>query len=232
MDLREFAAEAEQVLGERLIALYQFGSSFARGPRDRDARLLMLVRSLDAALLHDVRPLAARARAANLQLRFDTVGDVVASADVFPIFTLELIDTKTLIRGADVLEPLAVHPEHLRLHVEQSLRSLHRALLVAYIEDEGPQSLSRDLRLNVRKSIYLLRAMGLVCGLAFPDTPSAETLIDTVIGLLLPDADRAIWHRLRRMASFEQPVAPEELAPLFAGALDAFSALVNAADAL
>ncbi len=232
MDVQEFATKAKTVLGDRFGALYQFGSNFARGPSAKAARLLMLVDKLDADLLIDMRPLAKLANESNLQLRFDTKGNVFRSADVFPVFSVELLDTKELIEGNDVLADLRVHPEHLRLHIEQTLRGLRRDLLAAYVADEDDLTLAGHLRQTIRKSIYLLRSLAIICELKLSDEESVEVLVDAVITRLTPDVDREIWHRLRKMANFEEPSKPEDLVALFEGALHAFSTLVEAVDAL
>ena len=44
-------------------------------------------------------------------LRLDTARDILCGADVLPIFTLELLETRALLLGSDVLAGLAVHPE-------------------------------------------------------------------------------------------------------------------------
>jgi len=232
MDLKEFASEAERALGDRLVALYRFGSRFARGPNARDARLLVLVSAIDAKTLRELRPLARKAHDANLALRFDTPDDLVNGADVFPIFTLEFLDTKELVHGKEVLGDLMVHPEHLRQRIEQTLRGLHRDLMVAFMASDDDPELANELRQAVRRSVYLLRALALVCELDVPETPTVEMLVDKVIGKLLPDADRAIWHRLRRMANFEESVDHDGLVDLYVEAMSAFAALIAAVDKL
>lgn len=232
MKVEDFSKEAEGVLGDRLIAIYQYGSNFARGPKAKDAHLLMVVSDLGAGLLSDVRPLAKKARDANFRLRFDTENDILCCADVFPVFVLELLDTKSLLHGEDVLTKLEVHPEHLRHRVEQGLRALHRDLLRAYVADEDDTSLARDLRQAVRKSVYLLRALGLANQVELPETPSVEVLIDKVVASILPEADHSVWHRMRRMANFEETVPADELTALYGAALQAFSELVDAVDNL
>lgn len=230
MDVQGFASEAESVLGDRLVALYQFGSSFARGPRAKSARLLMVVAQIDADLLRDVKPLAKRAREANFQLGFDTQHDLVCGADVFPVFALELLETKTLVKGTDVLSQLEIQTDHLRQRVEQSLRALHRALLMAYVEADDDRGLAIELRQAVRKTVYLLRAMSIVCELDLPEVLSVEALMDAVVGELLPDEDREVWHRMRRMANFEEPSPPEQLVGLYGDVIAALGRLVEAVD--
>ena len=232
VDLPEFADEAVRILGDNLVALYKYGASFARGPKAKKAHLLLVVDNLGTDILRDIRPLARQAQDANYYLRVDTLEELLCCADVFPIFVLELIDTKSLMKGNDVLAELQVHPEHLRARVEQSLRAMHRELLSAFVADESEERLVADLRRVVRKSVYVLRALARVRGVDLPTVPSAEQLIETVIADVLPNADRAIWHRLRLMANFEETVMPEGLPALYNDALAAFSQLVRAVDQL
>lgn len=232
MDVQGFAAEANKKLGDRLVALYQYGSNFARGQKAPDAHLLLLVSNLEPALLDEVRPLGKLAREANVRVRFDTRDIVARSADVFPIFTLEFLETRSLLLGDDVLADLEVRPDYLRLRVEQSLRSAYRDLFSAYAESEDETSLVPHLRRAVRKSVYLLRAIGLVCKVELPDVPPVAQLIDEVIGTILPESDRSVWHRLRRMANFEEPVPPDGLVSLYGDALRAVAELIGAVDGL
>ena len=83
-------ASIKQRLDDRLVAVYRFGSGFAKGPKAPSARLLVLVHTIDGALLDDMRNLVTTAREAGVGLRLDTPASVLSSADVLPIFTLEL----------------------------------------------------------------------------------------------------------------------------------------------
>ena len=232
MQVEEFATEAADTLGDSLVAVYQYGSNFARGPKAKEAHLLMVVENVEAPLLKDMRPLAKRAREANYHIRFDTHNDIVCCADVFPVFVLELIDTKSLLQGKDVLADLSVHSDHLRSRVEQNLRVLHRDLLAAFVADEDHKALALHLRQAVRRSVYLLRALGIACEIDLPKLPTVEQLIDEVVGKLLPDTNRGIWHRLRRMANYEDSVPGDKLDELFGETLKAYSELVDAVDKL
>jgi hypothetical protein len=94
-------------------------------------RVLALCDRVDVDVLGKAAPVAAVARKMGLEMRLDTADDLVRGADAFPDLALELLDTKRLVRGDDVLASLAldVHPDDLRLRLEQSLRALHQDLV-------------------------------------------------------------------------------------------------------
>jgi hypothetical protein len=231
-DVEEFVGAVTATLGDKLAAIYSFGSGFARGPKGPRARLLVLVTEINAAVLAEMSALTPKAREASFQIRLDTANDVICCADVFPVFVLELLDTKELLAGQEVLQSLQVRPEHLRRRVEQSLRMLHRDLIRGYLDATGDGALAHQLRLNVRKSVYLLRALALVCKLELPDPPTVEAAVDVVVSKLLSDKDVSVWHRMRKFAGFEEVLEHDDLVVLYGDALSAFSALVDAVDKL
>ncbi len=229
--VRSFVAHAQAVLGARLDAIYAFGSEFGRGEKAPDANLLVLVQAMDRPLLDAACALSVEAREWRIGMRLETTNDIVRGADVFPIFVLELLDTKVLVAGKDVLAGLAVDRSQLRLRAEQSLRSLRRDLLQSYLDAVGDQRLAVELRRSVRKSVYLLRAIALVVGIELPQPPNVETTVETVLARLLP-AERDVWHRLRRFAGFEETLQHDALVGLYCDALASLSALTDAVDRL
>ena len=221
----------QQALGGCLVSIYTFGASFARGPTAPNARLLVLVDHLDGPLLERLSPVSAEARKERILLRLDTPKGVLASTDVFPVFTLELIDTRVLVAGTDTLASLEVHPEHLALHCEQSLRVLHRNLLVGYLSASEDRDIAQLLRQQIRRAVYLLRAVGLVRELPLPDPPTADSIVEVVIADLLPDQGE-LWARLLRLARFEDAPGHDALLALFGDALQGLTRLVDAVDQL
>jgi hypothetical protein len=229
--VKTFVARAEAVLGGRLDAIYAFGSEFGRGEKAPDANLLVLVQAMDRPLLDAACALAVEARERRIGMRIETTNDIVRGADVFPIFVLELLDTKALLSGRDVLADLAVDRSQLRLRAEQSLRVLRRDLLQSYLDAVGDQRLAVELRRSVRKAVYLLRAIALVVGIELPQPPNVETTVETVLARLLP-GERDVWHRLRRFAGFEEALQHDALVGLYCAALASLSALTDAVDRL
>lgn len=229
--VKGFVAQVQALLGPRLEAVYAYGSEFGRGAKAPDANLLVLVKAIDRALLEDARTLAVAAREARISMRLETANDVLRSTDVFPVFVLELSDTKVLLAGTDVLSNLAVEKADLRLRVEQALRVLRRDLLRAYVESADDRALAVELRRSVKKAVYLLRALALVCNVELGSTPSAETTIDAVVGALLPE-HREVLHRMRRFATFEDALEHDDLVLLYCESLASLSALVDKVDRL
>ena len=231
-DLQSFVDEVRSTLGARLAAIYRFGSDYARGPRGHATSVLILVDRIDRELLVRAGKLGDLARAADIGIRVDTAQDILGSADCLPIFTLRVIDTKELVAGDDVLAGLEVHPQHLRLSLEHSLRGLHRDLLRSYIDAPGDLRLAGELRGCARKLIYLLEAVLIVADQELPRPPSPTAIVDTVSQSLLPAPDRAIWNRLRRFAGFEDVLAHDELVSLYADVLGALSSVIEVVDKL
>lgn len=228
----EIVTTLQQTLGDRVESIYQFGTSFARGPLAPVARLLVLVSQLDGPLLDAMGPASTLARDRRVHLRLDTARDVLASTDVFPVFTLELLDTRRLVAGEDTLAQLSVHPEHLALHCEQSLRVLHRNLLVGYLEATEDRGVAHVLRQQIRRVVYLLRAVALVQEIALPEPPTAEGIVEVVVAALLPEHTGDLWTRLLRFARFADALEHDALLALVADALEALSQLVDAVDRL
>ena len=191
---------------------------------------MVLVTRLDAALLEDVAHVVHAATNERIVIRLDTAKDVLRCADVFPVFALELLDTKELVFGRDVLDTLAVHPAELRGRIEQSLRHIHRELLQTYLVADGDRGLAKALRASVRKSIYLLRALTLVSGQDVAAPSTVEALIDAVT--LIDGDERPMWHRMRRFAAFEDTLEHAELVRLYSDALNTFASLIDRVDTM
>ncbi len=222
-------AHLTRALGDRLVAVYTYGSDFARGPQASRGRLLVLVDTLDATLLDAVLPANAAARAQGVKLRLDTASHVLRCADVLPVFALELLETRQLVHGADALTMLAVEPEHLILRLEQALRVAHRQLLQGYLQARDDLGIARELRVLIRRLMPVLRGLAMVHGLTRPEPRSPQSDATSVLHRVVPD-DLDLWKRLLHFAEFLDSVDHSELVTLYAEALGAFERLVVAVD--
>ncbi len=230
-EVTQTVEQLERLLGERLESVYRFGTPFARGLAGPRIRLLVLVRAIDGPLLDEMLGLVGQARDRRVGLRLDTARDVLHSADVLPIFALELIETRALIWGEDALAELKVRTDDLIAGVEHGLRGIHRDLLVGYLESRGDSDLNLLLRRQLRRLSYLLRAAGMVQDVPLP-AANEGGVIRAMSAHLLPGADPEVWHQLVRFARFEfQPDHPQ-LVALFGDLLDGVSALVEVVDTL
>jgi len=224
-------ARMADTLGDRLVAVYAFGSKFARAPQAPESRLLVLVDALDASLLDDMLPISHDAQQARVLLRLDTARDVLRCADVMPVFALELLKTRKRLHGEDVLADLEVHPEHLVLHLEQSLRAAHRELLRGYLASTDDRAIARSLREQIRRAVTLLGGLALVRGLELSDPTSPESTANQVIADLCPE-DVDLWRRLVRFGGFQVSLEHDGLLALYSEALVGFSGLVDVVDRL
>lgn len=222
-------AHLTRALGDRMVAVYTYGSDFARGAQASQARLLVLVDDLDAAVLDAILPPNAAARAQHVHLRLDTAVHVLRCADVLPIFALELLETRVLIYGSDALTMLAVQPEHLVLRLEQALRLAHRKLLQGYLETQGDPDIARQLRALIRRLMPVMRGLAIVKGLELPAGSSPDEVVKRVIGRVCPQ-DQELWRRLIRFADFMDSLDHTELVALYGDALAGFERLVVAVD--
>jgi hypothetical protein len=219
-----------EALGKQLVAVYEFGSTFGRGQAAVNVRWLVLVDGFNGPTLEIISKSAEQARSAGVHLRIDTAKAILNGADCFPIFTLELLDTKKLLHGDDALADLVMPTEQLRLHIEQSLRGLHRELLQAFVERPKDHELARALRRVIRRSIYLLHALALMIGETVPEEATPEDLINLVIPKVLEPIDRSIWLHLKGFANFETRPGYHELVALVGEALQTFDSLTTVID--
>ncbi len=222
-------AHLNRALGDRQVAVYTYGTDFARGPRASTARLLVLVDALDADLLEAIAPVNAAARSQSVRLRLDTATHVLGSADVSPVFALELLETRQLIAGKDVLTSLKVTPEHLGLRLEQALRSAHRELLQGFLDADGDAGIARQLRALVRRVLPMMRGLAMVHGHPIPTGSSPEVTVSQVIARTCP-GDQELWTRLVRFADFLDSQEHRELLTLYTEALSGIERLVLAVD--
>lgn len=232
-ECERLAEQLEVALGPRFVAVYRFGSDFARGPRGARARLLVIVDAIDRDSLDRVGPIERVGRAQAIKVRIDTAASLIDGADAFPVLTLELTETRRLVRGDPVLQGLEVDPTRLRLRLEQNLRSIHRDLVQTYLEvGESLQALASALRRAARKLVYLLEGALIAAGIDVPQPATPETIVEAVGQHLTPKHDAATWNKLRAFAAYEDTIDRDDLADFYAELLAALAALVDIVDKL
>ena len=222
-------AHLNHALGERLVAVYTYGSDFARGPQAFAARLLVLVDALNADLLEAIAPANAAARDQRVHLRLDTPQHVLGGADVAPVYALELLETRQLIAGTDVLTTLSIATEHLELRLEQALRTAHRQLLQGFLEADGDPNIARQLRVLVRRVLPMMRGLAMVQGHPVPRGTSPAATVEQVIARACP-GDQDLWARLVHFADFQESPSHRDLVLLYSEALEGVERLVLAVD--
>jgi len=162
MPTADFTADAAERLGAHLRAIYTFGTEHSR--------LLVLVDALSLDLLDTLAPLVRTARAAGMPVRIDAEMNLLRGSDAFPDLTLELISSRRLIHGSDVLDGLTVDPTSLRLHVEHGLRDVQGRLVRLVLARAAGELNVRKLRRVTRRLLLLLE--GAVVAAGYPPTTS------------------------------------------------------------
>jgi hypothetical protein len=224
--------ELARSLGDRLQAVYRFGSELGRGKGAGHPRVLVLIDRIDRPTLDRVAEHVTTAQKAGVRVRVDCCDNLLCGADAFPSFSLELRDSRELLHGEDVLVDLKVDPKHLRLHVEQGLRGLHRDLIKAYVErgNRGDDVLA--LRRSTRRLLFLLEGALIAAGHETPDTSSVDAIIDAACEALLSECDTKAWDALKRFARGEGKLRGEEAKAFYGAMLAALPAVVDAVDKL
>jgi hypothetical protein len=218
-------------LGPALKAVYRFGSDIARGKGTSQERLLVLVEDIDRDLLDRASDPIWAAQKEGVRVRVDSVKNLVRGADAFPAFALELRDHRALVHGTDVLADLTVSPTHLRLHVEQGLRSMQRDLVRLYLERGARPDELRELRRNLRKLAYLLEGALLAAQKPAPRPLSLEGAISACCSTLLAGKSTAPWQTLSQLAVAEDGLA-QHRAALYAALFDALAQIIDVVDQL
>ncbi len=227
-ELESLATALQATLGDRLVAVYRYGSDFARGPQTARSRLLVLVDAVDRELLARLAESAVGGRNDELDLVVETPTSLLASTDAFPILALDLIHTKALLAGRDVLKDLQVSHADLRLGVERSLRVIHRKLVAVFVGRERAE-LARELRRSARRAVYAIEALMIDRGLGIP-APGGAAEVLGALPKLIPDVDREAWERLRRFADGE--TSPKDLVGVYTATVSAIGQLVDYVDSL
>ena len=217
-------------LGPRLKAVYRFGSDVARGKGAGHERLLVLVDALDRDVLDRASDAVWTAQKAGVRVRVDSADNLIRGSDAFPAFALELRDHRALVHGEDVLRDLDVNPTHLRLHVEQGLRSMQRDLVRLYLERGARPDEAAELRRNLRKLLYLLEGAILAAGKPAPRPLSLDGVVDACASHLLAGCDRGPWDVVKRFAGPDVALRGEPARELYTALFDALGQIISAVD--
>lgn len=132
-----FAADAQKVLGRRLVSAILYGSA-ASGDhvaRLSDYNVLLVLTRTDPGTLSPLGPLLrAWTRAGNPLPQIMDRRFLARSADVFPLEWADLKDFHQVLAGTDVLTTIRIAPRDLRAELEREMKSKVLRLRAAYAE--------------------------------------------------------------------------------------------------
>jgi hypothetical protein len=152
-----------------------------------------------------------------------------ASADVYPIELVELLQARRILFGSDPVADLAIDRAYLRLQCERELREKLMRLREGYIECHGRRSIRRDLGDLIAVSYASFVRIFRAC-LVLIDAPPAEHDHD-VVTTLCTWLDRSAAPFLAAEAIAREG-ARDDPQPTFAAYYDALTAVVERIDRL
>ena len=139
----------KDTLGDALRSVVLYGSG-ARGDYDAqhsDLNLLVVLDEVTTASCDAMMaPLHAAQRTALVHVELVTPKDIARSADVFPLKFLDIQRHHRVLLGQDPLQGVQIAWDHLRLRVEQQIKSLMFELRAYYLtHKQRPELLQRKI---------------------------------------------------------------------------------------
>lgn len=170
----EASREYQVCYGEDLLSAVLYGSAVSADfdPRRSDVNLLLVLRRVNLEEL---------ARSAAVQQRwlkrrvtrplFLDPGYIDRSLDAFPVEFLNLKVQHRVLLGADLLSPLVIRQDHLRLQVERELKGKRLHLFQAWLDARESERRLRELMaVSLRDFAALFRALLHLRQVPVPDT--------------------------------------------------------------
>jgi len=150
--LADLSRDYQQAFGNDLLSLMLYGSaasgSYVKGKSD--INVLVVLTPEGIGRLEDGFPLVDKWRKRDVAVPLVmTKNFITSSLDSYPIEFLNMKNQSALIYGENVLEPLDIRTEDIRLQIERELHSKILLLREGYLESTGS---ARHLRNLIRKS--------------------------------------------------------------------------------
>ncbi len=157
--LADLSRDYQQAFGNDLLSLMLYGSaasgSHVKGKSDINVLVVLTPEGMDR--LEDGFPLVEKWRKRDVAVPLVmTMKFIASSLDSYPIEFLNMKNQSVLIYGENVLEPLNIRPEDLRLQIERELHSKILLLREGYLESAGS---ARHLRRLIGKSLMACVAL-------------------------------------------------------------------------
>ena len=147
-DLRGLARDLTRIYQADFVSLILYGPSvdLPRAPRDGEVQVLIVLRDPGLPMLEKAQELmAAWWRSHRLAPLFLGEQEFFRSLDVFPLEFTHMRKRYICLHGQDVLAAMVIQPEHLRLQVEESLKTRAFWLRQFYVRDGRKERQLREL---------------------------------------------------------------------------------------
>ncbi len=157
--LAGLSRDYQQVFGKDLISLMLYGSaasgSWVKGKSDINILVVLTPDGMER--LDNGFPLVEKWRKRGVAVPLVMTRKFIdSSLDSYPIEFLNMKNRSVLIYGENVLQPLLIKPEDLRLQIERELHSKILLLCEGYLESTGS---ARHLRNLIQKSFTAFVAL-------------------------------------------------------------------------
>ncbi|MFN8060274.1 MAG: nucleotidyltransferase domain-containing protein [Vicinamibacterales bacterium] len=210
--LTRFVEALSQALGDRLSAVVLYGSA-ARGDYTRtvsDFNVLVVLADTEPGTLERLKaPFEAWRRERQPVPRIFGRATVGASADVFPIEYLEILQRHVVLHGSDPFEGMTVRPDYLRLQCERELREKLMRLTEAYVEAHDAE---KDLRRLMVESYSVFAAIFRGCLRLLGGEPPVATHDVVSHFCARAGVDVDAFHEIERLRHGGAPTVPAKAA--------------------
>lgn len=230
---RKWLAPARGALGSDFLACYLTGSVLRLGfdPKKSRVNLLIVTRTLGLDVLDRLAPVipAEGRQPPNFEPLFMSESQVRHSLDTFPIEWIEIHEAHLLLEGSDVLAPLSIPRDNLRLQCEHELRVKAMRLRHLYLANSRvPVRLELELKSASSGFAALFRALIRLRG----EEPPAETprVVERVADLYQLEAGALLGAHMARHVEHHR--SPKDTLALFRRFLGEVDRLVAAIDTL
>ncbi len=172
--LAELEKQLTHLLGRNLRALVVHGSAargdYKEGTSDVDL-IVVLTEASAEALRAMSNPLRLASAAARIEAMILVEQEIAHTTDVFPLFYRDIQECHVALHGTSPFANLSIHPEHLRLRIEQELRDSQIRLRRAIVD--APEAFVGALLRKTKQIRPALRALLQLRGVAVANDVSA-----------------------------------------------------------
>jgi hypothetical protein len=222
-----FTKSIQQALGSQLSAVVLYGSSasgdYIKGHSDYN--VLLLAASWSVANLDALRaPSAKWQEAGNPAPLCFTPERLRASADVFPMEMLDIVESHRVLNGDDPISGIEVNRSHLRQQVEFELRSKLLKLRQAYLALRKPK---KDLPHLLMNSLSSFQTVARGALRLFSETVPTNKLAATAALAQSLDLPLDSFERIHQLKAENAPISESDAAALFSRYLEQIESLLD-----
>lgn len=230
--LQEFAGELQDLYGEELLSITLFGSGAAGTyvPKKSDINFLVVLTDNGIARLAKSFEFVQKWHKRNVALPlFMTLEYIKNSLDSFPIEFLNMKKNYKVVYGKDVLEPLKIEKENLRLQCESQVKGKLLHLRESFLSTQGNRRhMQKLIKISLAAFATLFKALLILRDETVP-VRRDEIVHHTAI---IYQLDQGLFTQLLEVADDKSKFSTEELIKITESYIIEISKLALAIDNL